>query len=54
MYNISFFNMYMEIHQSLGNIKGSTALIHMATVLCRFEAFSAWIVFVMEAQDFVK
>jgi hypothetical protein len=54
MYIISFFNMYMEIHQSFGNIKVSTARIHMATVLCRFEVFPSWIVFVIEAQDFVR
>jgi len=54
LYGISFFNMYLEIHQAFGNLLGSTALIHMTTVLCRFEAFPAWIVFVKEAQNFVK
>jgi hypothetical protein len=54
LYDISFFNMYLEIHQAFGNLLGLTALTHMPTVLCRFKAFPAWIVFVIGAQNFVR
>jgi hypothetical protein len=46
--------MYLGLHRAFGNLKGITALIHMTTVLCRFEAFPAWVVFVREAENFVK